>query len=147
MNGEDDREATSPSKFFPTKPVRPHSRVRKTSLNQKNNKRNKQPEPERQPEPEPQPEPELEIPKEDPTAFYTAAATEDGATGSVVLKPCPNCGRKFAVERLAKHSKVCKDSAKKLAKRKVFDPVKMRLEGTEAAQFTHKTDKKVEVSI
>ena len=86
------------------------------------------------------------MPREDPTAFYIQAAADGEATGTVVLKPCPNCGRKFAAERLAKHAKVCKDSAKKLAKRKVFDPVKMRVDGTEQAQYQGKT-KTVEVRI
>eukprot|EP01006_Ploeotia_vitrea_P006259 TRINITY_DN12655_c0_g2_i1.p1 TRINITY_DN12655_c0_g2~~TRINITY_DN12655_c0_g2_i1.p1 ORF type:complete len:807 (-),score=107.85 TRINITY_DN12655_c0_g2_i1:150-2441(-) len=47
------------------------------------------------------------------------------------LSACGNCGRKFAVERLAKHMKICTG----IKKRKVFDPAKMRTEGTEMAQF------------
>ncbi|ESO90183.1 hypothetical protein LOTGIDRAFT_87677, partial [Lottia gigantea] len=55
------------------------------------------------------------------------------------LKECKICGRRFAQERLQKHEGACKTANKK---RKIFDPVKMRLEGTEANQFHWKAEKK-----
>ncbi len=48
------------------------------------------------------------------------------------LKECSICGRRFAANRLEKHKKICKATSKK---RKVFDSVKMRVDGTEAAKF------------
>ncbi|ELT91310.1 hypothetical protein CAPTEDRAFT_116440, partial [Capitella teleta] len=50
------------------------------------------------------------------------------------LVQCSLCGRKFADDRLAKHTKICKSNAKKKP-RKVFDPIKMRIAGTEQAKF------------
>ncbi|XP_072157284.1 uncharacterized protein [Bemisia tabaci] len=52
------------------------------------------------------------------------------------LEQCPICFRSFAPDRIAAHKKVCQKTTKK--KRKAFDPVKQRLEGTEAAQFLTK---------
>ena len=65
--------------------------------------------------------------------FYAKVAAADAGNARVDLAPCKVCGRKFARERLDKHMAVCKDSTKK--KRKVFDPVKMRTDGTELAQY------------
>lgn len=64
------------------------------------------------------------------------------------LLPCRVCGRKFAEERVEKHEKACKKVEKAQSKRKVFDPVKMRTQGTEAAQYVnnkpqHEEPKKV----
>ena len=42
---------------------------------------------------------------------------------NVKLAPCNICGRKFAVDRLAKHTKACKIASKK---RKAFDETLMR---------------------
>ena len=64
--------------------------------------------------------------------FYAKVAADAG-NARVELAPCKVCGRKFARERLDKHMAVCKDATKK--KRKVFDPVKMRTDGTELAQY------------
>ena len=58
------------------------------------------------------------------------------AAEPVNLAPCYNCGRSFAVGRLAKHEAVCNKSGHK--QRKVFDSTKMRTQGTEAAQFNRK---------
>lgn len=49
------------------------------------------------------------------------------------LTPCRNCGRNFATDRVSRHESICKKTATK--KRKVFDPVKHRVEGTEAAKY------------
>eukprot|EP00039_Didymoeca_costata_P006793 m.93242 g.93242 ORF g.93242 m.93242 type:complete len:753 (+) comp13394_c0_seq2:193-2451(+) len=71
--------------------------------------------------------------------YLNAALEQDAAPVAVTLAPCSNCGRKFASERLAKHQTVCMKAAK--SKRKVFDPKKARLQGTEAAQFASVADK------
>lgn len=49
------------------------------------------------------------------------------------LPTCRNCGRHFAADRLAKHEEICIKTSKK--KRKVFDPTKMRVKGTEAESY------------
>lgn len=52
---------------------------------------------------------------------------------SVDVSPCSICGRKFAVDRLAKHIKICAKSSN--SKRKVFDTRKHRSEGTEYEKY------------
>lgn len=52
------------------------------------------------------------------------------------LPECPNCGRRFAADRIEKHISICKKVATKT--RKTFDPVKMRTEGTEQAAYLRK---------
>ena len=42
--------------------------------------------------------------------------------------PCAECGRTFRADRIAKHTQVCRTTTKKLAKRKVFDVGKQRVE-------------------
>jgi hypothetical protein len=42
--------------------------------------------------------------------------------------PCVECGRTFRADRIAKHTQVCRTTAQKLAKRKVFDVGKQRIE-------------------
>lgn len=60
-------------------------------------------------------------------------STLGGSAGSPSgLAPCPNCGRNFAVDRLAKHAAVCTSSTKK---RRTFDSTKARVKGTDAAAF------------
>ncbi|KAL1110221.1 hypothetical protein AAG570_008298 [Ranatra chinensis] len=49
---------------------------------------------------------------------------------------CPICGRYFNNERIQMHENICKKTTTK--KRKVFDPVKHRLEGTEAESYMRK---------
>lgn len=49
------------------------------------------------------------------------------------LAECPVCGRRFNKDRIAKHEEVCRKASTK--KRKVFDPTKMRVQGTELEQF------------
>ncbi|KAJ8045494.1 Zinc finger C2HC domain-containing protein 1C [Holothuria leucospilota] len=69
--------------------------------------------------------------------FYVQAAlNEADETAQLNLKPCQNCGRRFAADRLAKHKAICKKASK--SKRKVFDSTKHRTEGTELAAYTRK---------
>lgn len=77
-------------------------------------------------------------PNNENTAFYLEMATTQDATGDLVLKPCPKCGRKFAEDRLSKHINVCQNASKK---RKVFDPMKMRVKGTDFEQYAKKAAK------
>lgn len=53
------------------------------------------------------------------------------------LFPCEVCGRTFAAQPLQKHRKVCEKSIVK--KRKVFDSLKQRVEGTDLAPFHQKS--------
>lgn len=68
-----------------------------------------------------------------PTPHLASVPAESSATG-MDLVPCSVCGRKFAAERVEKHVSVCEKSQKK-KKRKVFDTHKMRLAGTEMANY------------
>ena len=47
---------------------------------------------------------------------------QDGAGEKVEMQNCHKCGRHFAVDRIAKHSKVCKGADNKQAKEK-YDPM------------------------
>lgn len=49
------------------------------------------------------------------------------------LEECKVCGRYFAPDRIQKHESICKKTTTK--KRKVFDPTKMRMLGTEAEPY------------
>ncbi|CAL8090675.1 unnamed protein product [Orchesella dallaii] len=49
------------------------------------------------------------------------------------LDECKVCGRYFAPDRIQKHESICKKTTTK--KRKVFDPTKMRMLGTEAEPY------------
>ncbi|XP_044253322.1 uncharacterized protein LOC123004230 [Tribolium madens] len=53
------------------------------------------------------------------------------------LVPCQTCGRTFLPLPLRKHAPICEKNATK--KRKVFDSLKQRVEGTDLAQFHQKT--------
>ncbi|OHS97520.1 hypothetical protein TRFO_36279 [Tritrichomonas foetus] len=55
---------------------------------------------------------------------------------------CAYCHRKFASDRVAKHEEVCARMSTK--KKRVFDAQKMRLKGTEAAQYATKAQKQPE---
>uniref|UniRef100_H3BG16 Zinc finger C2HC-type containing 1C n=1 Tax=Latimeria chalumnae TaxID=7897 RepID=H3BG16_LATCH len=55
------------------------------------------------------------------------------------LTPCSFCGRKFAVDRLSKHAKICKKSQN--SKRKVFDSSKARAKGTDLEQYHNRKSK------
>lgn len=73
------------------------------------------------------------LPSGDHTALYENADNMDGAYENVGrLKSCFNCGRKFAEDRLQKHEKSCKNITKK---RKVMDPTKVRIRGTDLEQY------------
>ncbi|KAG8238648.1 hypothetical protein J437_LFUL018594 [Ladona fulva] len=50
-----------------------------------------------------------------------------------ILIPCTVCGRTFKSESLKKHQVVCQKNATK--KRKVFDSMKQRIQGTELAEY------------
>lgn len=52
------------------------------------------------------------------------------------MAQCKQCGRNFAKDRIEAHQRICSKTAKK--KRKVFDPVKHRLKGTEAESYLTK---------
>ena len=90
----------------------------------------------RSPSPTPSPQdPEEQRPREDPAAFYAEQvafnADADGPS-NLDLVPCGICGRKFAEERLAKHTVICQKSSSK--KRKVFDMTKKRTENALTAK-------------
>nr|XP_022916441.1 uncharacterized protein LOC111426236 isoform X2 [Onthophagus taurus] len=56
---------------------------------------------------------------------------------SLELVPCAICSRTFLPASLLKHSKVCEKNARK--KRKIFDSLKQRIEGTDLAEFHQKS--------
>lgn len=62
------------------------------------------------------------------TGPTTAAATD--------LAQCKHCGRQFAPDRVEAHQNICLKTSRK--KRKIFDPVKQRLKGTEAESYVKK---------
>ena len=90
-------------------------------------------------------EPEEELPPpSDANAYLNFLdGAQDAAPQNLNLKPCPVCGRKFAVERLQKHQVACEKSKKK--PRKVFDMTKQRTQGTEAAQYVRNRPKTPEI--
>lgn len=53
------------------------------------------------------------------------------------LFPCEVCGRTFAAQPLQKHRKVCEKN--QIKKRKIFDSLKQRVEGTDLAPFHQKS--------
>ncbi|XP_064622039.1 hepatoma-derived growth factor-related protein 2-like [Lineus longissimus] len=70
-------------------------------------------------------------------SFYAQAAKE-AEKENLNLRPCPTCGRKFNVDRLDKHRKVCVESKKP---RKTFDMSKKRVEGSEAEKYVRSVKK------
>lgn len=52
------------------------------------------------------------------------------------MASCKICGRHFTQERIKLHQEICETTSKK--KRKIFDPVKQRLKGTEAEEMINK---------
>lgn len=68
-------------------------------------------------------------------SMYENASKDDDAyaEGKIKLIPCSNCGRKFAADRLQRHKNACGNLTKK---RKVMDPTKMRVAGTEMEKYT-----------
>jgi hypothetical protein len=146
------RDDSPPSKYLPMKPVRPRSRktsttsvpsARGSNLEQRNKYKSETNTTQQRPKPKtpistPQYPEEAEADHYPPKAaasFYISAA-EEAPTEDIHLVPCSTCGRKFAEERLAKHSKAC--VAKKKS-RKPLDPSKMRTAGTDMAKYQHKT--------
>ncbi|XP_068682543.1 zinc finger C2HC domain-containing protein 1C-like [Montipora foliosa] len=59
--------------------------------------------------------------------------TEGMGEVAVDVSPCSICGRRFALDRLAKHEKVCTKAAH--SKRKVYDTRKHRSKGTDHEQY------------
>jgi len=57
------------------------------------------------------------------------------------MSECTLCGRRFLEDRIAKHEEICRKTKQK--KRKAFDPVKMRTQGTEAENFVKSAGKRV----
>lgn len=88
------------------------------------------------------------LPSKVRTPAYTPPKTDKVSTNSTPekvkvqqnsnpdLSQCTICGRSFLHDRLPLHEKICKKS--KTKKRKVFDPVKHRLTGTEAETYLKK---------
>nr|CAD7574313.1 unnamed protein product [Timema californicum] len=52
------------------------------------------------------------------------------------LVECQVCSRRFATDRIKQHEEICARTSQK--KRKVFDPVKARVKGTEAEAYIRK---------
>jgi hypothetical protein len=50
------------------------------------------------------------------------------------------CSRRFAEDRISKHEEICRKT--KTKKRKTFDPVKMRVAGTEVESYVRQAGKK-----
>uniref|UniRef100_A0A8D8QK99 Zinc finger C2HC domain-containing protein 1C n=1 Tax=Cacopsylla melanoneura TaxID=428564 RepID=A0A8D8QK99_9HEMI len=98
--------------------------------------------PRKRPEPKPAPPPPRTPAKIAPTAG--AALTAKSPKSPIRMAPptdpnmaqCKQCGRNFAKDRIEAHERICSKTAKK--KRKVFDPVKHRLKGTEAESYLTK---------
>ncbi|MBN3294901.1 ZC21C protein, partial [Amia calva] len=68
--------------------------------------------------------------EQDPDVVQSHHGNQDGDSQ---LVPCMLCNRKFAAERLEKHSKICEKMQN--SKRKVFDSAKYRAKGTDLEQF------------
>ncbi|KRT81805.1 hypothetical protein AMK59_5554 [Oryctes borbonicus] len=62
---------------------------------------------------------------------------EAGTSLELELLPCVICGRTFLPAPLAKHTRVCERNATR--KRKIFDSLKQRVEGTDLAPFHQKS--------
>ena len=77
-------------------------------------------------------QPEVDLDNEG-TAFYANVASEAREAPVVDMVPCDLCGRRFAADRLARHSAICAKVSQK--KRKVFDPAKMRAKGTDMEPY------------
>jgi hypothetical protein len=77
-----------------------------------------------------------QTPSRGPAARGPAVKGTPGNHAANGLNECGICGRCFASDRIAKHQEICTKTTKK--KRKVFDPVKQRVTGTEAESFLKK---------
>ena len=94
----------------------------------------------RKPQPPANPPPQMRtssppLPLKAEASFYEQAVMDLEPNPELDLRGCPNCGRRFAADRIAKHVSACKKVAKAAKKRKVFDMTKQRNEGSEALQF------------
>ncbi|CAH0563983.1 unnamed protein product [Brassicogethes aeneus] len=67
------------------------------------------------------------------TLFYYLHGEIEVTTQSQHLAPCQTCGRTFLPSPLRKHEKICQKNAAK--KRRVFNSLKQRVEGTDLAAF------------
>ncbi|KAK3092885.1 hypothetical protein FSP39_008388 [Pinctada imbricata] len=87
-----------------------------------------------QPPPPREQSPALPAPSNQDLSFFLAAANdpEAHASGRTNLVSCSNCGRKFASDRIQKHKAACGNVTKK---RKVHDPSKMRVAGTDMENY------------
>lgn len=89
-----------------------------------------------------------EMPSDDFQNFYAEAAAKAKQT-EVAVTPCSICGRSFASDRVARHTKICAKNSK--AQRKVFDSTKHRARGTEFEQYVlngkHKEEPEKKVSL
>lgn len=80
-----------------------------------------------------------QVPQQTPRGPAARGPAVKGTPGNHAangLTECRICGRNFASDRIAKHQEICTKTTKK--KRKVFDPVKQRVKGTEAETFLKK---------
>lgn len=72
-----------------------------------------------------------------------------GAPSSAVnrddLKPCKYCSRRFAPDRLGLHEDICARTLKK--RRKTYDPVKHRVQGTDAENYVKKVQRVTKMTV
>lgn len=106
----------SQSKPRSTKGVPPITRVRSVTSPQPPKKPNPPPKPKAAPAPAPA------RPSKPPPGMVS----------------CKICGRHFNSDRIEKHQAICTKAASKAKKLKVFDPIKMRTQGTESEKFVKK---------
>ncbi|KAK1150353.1 zinc finger C2HC domain-containing protein 1C-like [Acipenser oxyrinchus oxyrinchus] len=72
--------------------------------------------------------------------LYEDKQNEDGQyDASFQLVVCTSCNRKFAADRLERHSKICEKMQN--SKRKVFDSTKHRAKGTDLEQYINRRSK------
>lgn len=77
--------------------------------------------------------PAVKGPRTNPSSTGNHRPSSGSTSG---LASCKICSRNFAPDRVKAHEEICAKTAKK--KRKVFDPVKQRLKGTEAEPYLKK---------
>ena len=79
--------------------------------------------------------------------IYEQSAAGSSSSSAIERPPpapgmaeCRVCHRHFANDRVEKHESICKKAGTK--KRKVFDPTKMRMQGTEAEPYLRQVSAK-----
>ncbi|XP_059477463.1 uncharacterized protein LOC132197888 isoform X2 [Neocloeon triangulifer] len=77
--------------------------------------------------------------KSPPSSSGAAAPVKHSEPCPPGMAECNLCGRRFADDRIGKHEEICRKTKQK--KRKTFDPVKMRTQGTEAETFVKSAGK------